>query len=204
MDIEHAALIIIDMQNDFIHPDGFVRKSSQGIGLEEDALERLQAPIPQIKQLTQKFRSTGRNVIYVYTAWLPDYSDIALPLRKMGPKAKEHGALVIGSWGAQIIDELTPDKGDLMLMKKAYGAFFQTSLDRTLRNRKITTLLFTGVATNYCVETTAREAVSYGYDIILIKDGCATFDPAGHEATLKVISMGFGEVMSAEEVLQLL
>jgi ureidoacrylate peracid hydrolase len=204
MDMEHVALLIIDMQNDFIHPDGFVRKSSQGIGVAEDSMELLKTPIPCIKQLSQKFRATGRDVIYVYTAWQPDYSDIALPLRKMGPKAREHGALVIGSWGAQIIDELTPEKSDLMLMKKAYGAFFQTSLDRTLRNRRITTLFFTGVATNYCVETTAREAVAYGYDIILIKDGCATFDPDGHEATLKVISTGFGEVMCTDEVLQLL
>jgi ureidoacrylate peracid hydrolase len=202
MDMEHAALLIIDMQNDFIHPDGFVRKSSRGIGVADDSLELLKTPIPCIKQLAQTFRATGREVIYVYTAWQPDYSDIALPLRKMGPKAREQGALVIGSWGAQIIEELSPEKGDLMLMKKAYGAFFQTSLDRTLRNRRITTLLFTGVATNYCVETTAREAVAYGYDIILIKDGCATFDPAGHDATLKVISTGFGEVMTADEVLQ--
>ncbi len=204
MDMEHAALLIIDMQNDFIHPDGFVRKSSRGIGLDNHSLELLTTPIPCIKQLAQTFRASGRDVINIYTAWQPDYSDVALPLRKLGAKAKEHGALVVGSWGARIIDELTPEKGDLMLMKKAYGAFFQTGLDRLLRNRCITTLLLTGVATNYCVETTAREAVAYGYDIVVISDGCATFDPAGHEATLKVIRMGFGEVMSADEVMKLL
>ena len=204
MDMEHAALLIIDMQNDFIHQDGFVKKSAQGIGVPEDAFELLKTPIPYIRQLAQGFRSTGRNVIYVYTAWQPDYSDVALPLRKMGPKAREHGALVIGSWGAQIIDELAPEKCDFMLIKKAYGAFFQTNLDRVLRNRKITTVVLTGVATNFCVETTAREAVAYGYDIILVNDGCATFDAAGHEATLKVISMGFGEVMCTDEVLKLL
>lgn len=204
MDMEHAALLIIDMQNDFIHRDGFVRKSSRGIGLKEDSLALLTTPIPFIKQLSHKFRATGRPVIYVYTTWQPDYSDIALPLKKMGQKAREQGALVAGSWGAKIIDELTPETSDLMLLKKAYGAFFQTSLDRTLRNLRITTLFFTGVATNYCVETTAREAVAYGYEIVLIKDGCATFDPAGHEATLKVISMGFGEVMSTDEVMRLI
>jgi nicotinamidase-related amidase len=62
----------------------------------------------------------------------------------------------------------------------------------------------TGVATNFCVETTTREAVAYGYDVIFVKDGTATFDPAGHEATLKVIAMGFGEVMNTEEVIKLL
>ncbi|MBW1854894.1 MAG: cysteine hydrolase, partial [Deltaproteobacteria bacterium] len=86
----------------------------------------------------------------------------------------------------------------------AYGAFFQTPLDRILRNLGIKTLVMTGVATNYCVETTSREAVAYGYDIILVSDATATFDPEGHQATLKVITTGFGEVLNTEEVLNLL
>jgi ureidoacrylate peracid hydrolase len=61
----------------------------------------------------------------------------------------------------------------------------------------------TGVATNFCVETTAREAVAYGYDIILVSDAATTFDPEGHQATLKVIATGFGEVMNTEEVIKL-
>ena len=204
MDLEKAALIIVDMQNDFIHDNGFVRKSSQGIGVPADSLDLLKTPVPFIQRLAESFRTNGRDVIYIYTAWEKDYSDVALPLKKMGAKAKEMGALVKGSWGAQIIDELTPHQNDLMVMKKAYGAFFQTPLDRTLRNLGINTLVMTGVATNFCVETTAREAVAYGYDIIMVRDGTATFDPEGHQATLKVITTGFGEVMSTDEVLGLM
>ena len=204
MDIEKAALIIVDMQNDFIHDNGFVRKSSQGIGVPADSLDLLKKPIPFIQRLAESFRTNGRDVIYIYTAWEKDYSDVALPLKKMGAKAKEMGALVKGSWGAHIIDELAPHPNDHMVMKKAYGAFFQTPLDRTLRNLGINTLVMTGVATNFCVETTAREAVAYGYDIIMVKDGTATFDPEGHQATLKVITTGFGEVMSTDEVLDLM
>lgn len=203
MDLENTALIIVDMQNDFIHENGFVRKYTQGIGVPEASLDLLKKPVPNIKKLSEFFRQNRKHVIYIYTAWEPDYSDVAIPLKKMADTAKEKGALVIGSWGAEIIEELTPLAADHMVLKKAYGGFFQTSLDRMLRNLAVKTLLMTGVATNYCVETTTREAVGYGYDVILVSDGSATFDPAGHQATLNVISAGFGEVMTTAEVLKL-
>jgi ureidoacrylate peracid hydrolase len=204
MDLENVALIIVDMQNDFIHDNGFVRKFSEGVGVPKSALDLLKTPVSHIKDLAEFFRKRGKEVIYIYTAWSPDYSDVAIPLKKMHDKAKENGCLVEGSWGARIIDELTPQRTDHIVLKKAYGGFFQTSLDRMLRNLGIKTLVMTGVATNFCVETTTREAVAYGYEIIFVSDGTATFDPEGHKATLKVIAMGFGEVMSTEEVIKLI
>lgn len=204
MDRENIALIIVDMQNDFIHDNGFVKKFSEGAGVPKSALDLLKDPIPYIKELAEFFRRKGKEVIYIYTAWAPDYSDVAVPLKKMHDKAKEAGCLVEGSWGARIVEELTPQKTDHLVLKKAYGGFFQTSLDRVLRNLGIKTLVMTGVATNFCVETTTREAVAYGYDIIFVSDATATFDPEGHKATLKVIAMGFGEVMSTKEVRELL
>jgi ureidoacrylate peracid hydrolase len=204
MDLEHIALIIVDMQNDFIHENGFIWKYSEGTGVPKNALKQLRDPIPTIKQLADFFRSKGKEVVYIYTAWAADYSDVAIPLKKMHEKAKASGCLVEGSWGARIIDELTPQKTDHVVLKKAYGAFFQTSLDRVLRNLNIKTLVMTGVATNFCVETTTREAVAYGYEVIFVSDATATFDPEGHQATLKVINMGFGEVMTTQEVIKLL
>ena len=204
MDMENIALIIVDMQNDFIHDNGFILKYSEGVGVAKDALKRLRGPILYIKELAEFFRSKGKEVIYIYTAWAPDYSDVAIPLKKMHDKAREAGCLVEGSWGARIIDELTPEKTDHIVLKKAYGGFFQTSLDRVLRNLGIKTLVMTGVATNFCVETTTREAVAYGYEVIFVSDATATFDSAGHDATLKVIAMGFGEVLSTKEVIKLL
>ena len=91
-----------------------------------------------------------------------------------------------------------------MVMKKAYGGFFRTSLDQTLQSLGAKTLFMTGVATNFCVETTAREAVGYGYDIMMVRDATATYDPAGHQASLAVMSAGFGDVMSTTEVLQVI
>ena len=202
MDLEGVALVIVDMQNDFIHQDGFVRTYSQGIGVPATSLDRLRSPIPHIKILADFFRKNQKEVIYIYTAWEKDYTDVAIPLRKMADKAKETGALVIGSWGAQIIEELTPHETDHMVMKKAYGAFFQSSLDRVLRNLNIKTLVMTGIATNFCVETTSREAVAYGYKVILVSDATATYDPEGHQATLKVIAAGFGDVMRTDEIIK--
>jgi len=204
MDLENTALIIIDMQNDFIHENGAMRKISLEMGVPESALDLSKAPIPNIKKLAEHFRKSRKNVIYVYIAWEADYSDVAIPLSKMPPKVKEVGALVRGSWGSQIIEELTPSESDHMVMKKGYGGFFQTSLDRILRNLGIKTLVLGGIYTNICVETTAREAIAYGYDILLARDATASFDEEGHQATLKVIAAAFGEVVSTEEILKLL
>ena len=204
MDNKNVALIIVDMQNDFLHQDGFVPKYSREIGVPDNSFELLRQPIPFIKQLADSFHSHDKPVVYIYTAWKPDYSDVAIPLRKMKDRAKEAGALVEGSWGAEIIDELKPHAGSHMVLKKAYGGFFRTTLDQTLQSLGVKRLFMTGVATNFCVETTAREAVAYGYEIVMVRDATATYDPAGHQASLNVMSAGFGEVMSTAEVLQII
>jgi len=204
MDNQNIALIIVDMQNDFLHQDGFVPRYSREIGVPDNAFDLLQKPIPFIKKLADSFNAHKRPVVYIYTAWKPDYSDVAIPLRKMKGKAKEAGALVEGTWGAEIIDELKPAAGSHLVLKKAYGGFFRTTLDQTLQNLGVKRLFMTGVATNFCVETTAREAVAYGYEIVMVSDATATYDPAGHQASLNVMAAGFGEVMSADEVLQVI
>jgi len=203
MDVKNAALIIVDMQNDFVHDDGFAKKYAQGDVMTKKSLDQLKAAIPYIKKLAECFRRNGKEVIYLYIACEPDYSDVAIPLKVMA-KPKEMGALVKGSWGAQIIEELTPHKTDRMVRKHSYGGFFQTPLNIILRNLGIKTLIITGVNTNFCVETTIREAVAYGYEVILVDDATASFDAEGHKATLKVIATGFGEVMGTEEVIKLL
>ena len=204
MDNKNIALIIVDMQNDFLHRDGFVPRYSREIGVPDNAVDLLQKPIPFIKKLADSFHHHGKPVVYIYTAWKPDYSDVAIPLRKMKGKAKEAGALVEGSWGAEIIEELKPNAGSHLVLKKAYGGFFRTTLDQTLQNLGVKRLFMTGVATNFCVETTAREAVAYGYEIVMVSDATATYDPAGYQASLNVMAAGFGDVMSTDDVLQIL
>jgi ureidoacrylate peracid hydrolase len=203
MDVERVALIIVDMQNDFIHDDGFSGTYAEGGVNMKDRLKLLRAPVPNIKRLAEHFRRNKKEVVHIYTACERDYSDVAMPLKTIA-KAKEAGALVEGTWGAKIVDELSPHGCDHVVRKTGSGGFFHTPLDRTLRNMDIKTLIMTGVNTSYCVETTVREGVAYGYDIVLVKDATACFDPESHEASLKVIAGGFGEVMTTEEVLALL
>ena len=170
----------------------------------ENTFELLQKPIPNIKRLADFFHGHDCPVVYIYTAWKADYSDVAIPLKKMRGKAKQAGALVEGSWGTEIISELTPRPESHMVMKKAYGGFFRTTLDETLSNLGSKTLFMTGVATNFCVETTAREAVAYGYDIVMVSDATATYTVEGHQASLTVMGSGFGEVMRTDEVIGLM
>jgi ureidoacrylate peracid hydrolase len=203
MDLENAALIIVDMQNDFVHEDGFTGKYSKAGAIPESGFKLLKTPIPHINKLAEHFRSHGKEVVHIYTACEPDYSDVAMPLKTI-VEAKKAGALVRGSWGAQIIDELTPQGGDHTVVKHGSGGFFQTPLDRILRNLGVKSLVITGVNTSYCVETTIREAVAYGYDVMLVSDAAACFDQESHEATLKVIANGFGEVMTTDEAIKLL
>ena len=204
MRIKNPALIIVDMQNDFLHPKGFVPRHAGSIGIPQASFDLLRSPTAAIKKLADHFHGAARPVVYVYTAWETDYSDVAIPLKNMRDTAQREGALVRDSWGAAVIDELTPREGSVLVMKKSYGGFFQTPLDRVLRNRGVTTLFLTGVATNFCVETTAREAVAYGYEIAVVSDATATYDPEGHQASLKVLATGFGDVLTTDEVIALL
>ena len=203
MSLKDMALIIVDMQNDFVHEDGFSWKYSKQEGQAENPMARLRTPIPNIRKLADTFREKNLEVVYIYTACEADFSDVAMPLRLI-TAAKEAGALVKGTWGTKIIDELAPHEQDHVVKKHSYDGFFQTPLDRILRNMGKKRLVFTGVNTNFCVETTVREAVAYGYDITLVSDATTSFDPDGHNATLKVIANGFGDVMSTGDVIKLL
>jgi ureidoacrylate peracid hydrolase len=199
----NAALVIVDMQNDFVHEQGFANKYAQAGAGPEYSIDLLNAPVPRIKKLAEWFRKNRMEIIYIYTAVESDYSDVAMPLKTIA-KPREAGALVKGTWGTRIIEELTPHESDHRVRKTSFGGFFQTPLDRILRNLDIKTLIITGVNTSFCVESTVREAVSYGYEVILVSDATANFDPEGHKATLKVIAAGFGEVLGTEEVIKLL
>ena len=204
MTTRHVALLIIDMQNDFLHENGFVSRYSKEIGVPEDTFFLLLKPVPIIQKLEKFFYDRQLETIYIYTAWNRDHSDVYIPLKKMKEEARLQGALVEDSWGAEMIAELTPRPESHLIMKKSYGGFFRTDLDHLLQKLSIKTLFLTGVATNYCVETTAREAVGYGYEVVMISDATATYSKEGHQASLTVIGSGFGEVMTSEEVIKTL
>jgi len=204
-DIRKSALIIVDMQNDFVHRDGaFGRRARDNPNIDMDFLA---SPIPNVKKLMDAFRDAGRPVVYVAHVLKPDYSDAQFPYWRATPqphKRSNSTFIVEGSWGAQVIDELKPREGEHLVIKKGFGGFSNTPLDTILRNQGITTCVVTGVTTCVCVSTTVRGGVEHNYRMILVKDGVAEVQRDVHDAELKTMARIFADVKTADEVVGML
>jgi nicotinamidase-related amidase len=204
VDLDRTALLIIDMQRDFLEPGGF------GESLGND-VSRLRAAIGPCREILDAARSMGLLVIHTREGHRPDLSDAPLAkLHRGAPKARigEPGPmgriLVRGEPGHDIIDDLAPLPGEPVIDKPGKGAFYQTDLDLMLRNRAVSTLLVCGVTTEVCVHTTVREANDRGYRCIVLGDCCASYFPQFHDAGLAMIAAQggiFGWVSSSQDVL---
>ena len=207
IDFSRAALIIIDMQRDFLEPGGF------GAALGND-VSRLQAAVAPCQAVLAAARRAGMLVIHTREGHRPDLSD-APPLKiERGDPSLRIGAtgpmgriLVRGEPGHDIIAELYPIVGDPVIDKPGKGAFYQTEFELMLRNRAIETLLVCGVTTEVCVNTTVREANDRGFRCIVLADCCASYIPQFHEAGLAMIKAQggiFGWVSASQLLLDLL
>lgn len=182
-----AALVIIDMQRDFLEPGGF------GAALGND-VSRLQAIIPTVKQLQQAFRDRGLPVIQTKEGHRADLGDCppakwqrgrgTLKIGDAGPMGR---ILVLGEPGNEIIPELQPAPDEVVIAKPGKGAFYQTGLEDVLRSHRITHLIFTGVTTEVCVQTTMREANDRGYECLLVEDATESYFPEFKQATIEMI-----------------
>lgn len=187
--LEHTALLIIDMQNDFCHPDGFNRSE---LNLD---VTSIRAIIPSIQTVLNWARKQGLVVIFTRESHPPDLSDLTSSKQQrytnagspIGAPGKMGRFLIQGEQGAQIIEELHPLPHELQLDKPAHSCFVNTQLDHKLRSQKITHLIITGVTTQCCVLATYRHASDLGYYCLLLDDCCATFDRADHEATIRIL-----------------
>jgi biuret amidohydrolase len=182
-----AALIIIDMQRDFVEPGGF------GESLGNDVAP-LQAIIPTVKSVLDFWRSKGGFVAHTRESHLPDLSDCPPAKRLRGSPSIRIGdagpmgrLLIRGEAGNQIVDSLAPMAGELVIDKPGKGAFYATPLMRELQARGITQLVVMGVTTEVCVQSTLREANDRGFDCLLIEDGTASYFPEFKAATLAMI-----------------
>jgi nicotinamidase-related amidase len=188
------ALIIIDMQRDFVEPGGF------GEALGND-VSRLQACVPVIARLLAAARRLGLPVIHTREAHKPDLSDCppAKRLRgdcrlKIGDVGPMGRLLVDGEPGNAIIEALKPVPGEIEIAKPGKGAFYATPLQEILQQLGATHLLFTGVTTEVCVQTTLREANDRGYECLLVEDGTESYFPEFKRATLDMITAQGGIV----------
>ena len=200
-DISKSALIIVDMQNDFVHADGaFAHRARENPEAKID-MEFLASTIPHVKRVAEAFRAAGRPVIYIAHVLKPDYSDAQFPYWRAAPRRSNRTFIVEGTWGAQVIDDLAPREGEHLVVKKGFGGFSNTPLDTILRNLGVTTCVVTGVTTCVCVSTTVRGGVEHNYRMILVKDAVAEVSRDVHEAELKTMQRIFADVKSADEVI---
>jgi nicotinamidase-related amidase len=196
---EHTALLIVDMCNDFVHPDG---KTAQRAGR---AVRHAQAVIPRMRELLAAARAAGVLVVHCQHTTLPDGRSASGPWLDARSRAA-YSVLDIGldgTWGQQILDELAPVPSDVIVKKYRYGGFTGTNLDIVLCSTGRRTVVCCGVSTNVCVETTAREAFSRDYYVVIPEDACASWDMALHAATLESARHRYGTVCATADLTEL-
>jgi biuret amidohydrolase len=188
LNLGSAALLIIDMQRDFLEPGGF------GEMLGND-VSHLRSTIEPNKRLLAAWRDAGGLVLHTREGHRPDLTDL-LPAKKargrgatrIGDPGPMGRILVRGEPGHDIIPELYPAAGEVVIDKPGKGAFFTTDLHAILQDRGISQLVVTGVTTEVCVHTTVREANDRGYDCLVVSDCCGSYFPEFHEMGLKMIA----------------
>ncbi|UFS74886.1 cysteine hydrolase [Tardiphaga sp. 37S4] len=200
-----TALVIIDMQRDFMEPGGF----GETLGNDVSQLASAVAPIAAVLKAA---RETGMMVVHTREGHLPDLSDAppakierGAPSLRIGDPGPMGRILIRGEAGHDIIPALYPVEGEIVIDKPGKGAFYATTLGADLKARDIDTLLVCGVTTEVCVNTTVREANDRGYRCIVIADGCASYFPEFHEMGLKMIKAQggiFGWVASSAAILE--
>ena len=186
-DPANTALLVIDMQRDFIEPGGFGETLGNDVSL-------LHGIVQTTSALLTFCRDKGIEVIHTRECHKPDLSDLPTSKRDRGAPGLRIGdpgpmgrILVAGEDGADIISELSPIAGELVIDKPGKGAFYATPLDNYLQQRGITSLIFAGVTTEVCVQSTMREANDRGYDGLLIEDATESYFPSFKAATLEMI-----------------
>ncbi|MFS8818968.1 cysteine hydrolase [Synechococcus sp. W60.1] len=185
--LSQLALVIIDMQRDFLEPGGF------GEMLGNDVTQ-LGSIVPTLEELLDFCRQKGLTIIHTLEGHQPDLSDCPPSKRKRGKGSLTIGdegpmgrILIRGEPGNAIIPELAPIAGEIVIPKPGKGAFYATELQEILQKRGITHLLFSGVTTEVCVQTTMREANDRGYECLLVEDCTASYFPEFKQATLEMI-----------------
>lgn len=186
LDLNRTAVIIIDMQNDFIGEEAVIPcKGTQNI-------------IQNIKELTEFCHRNQVPVIYTQEAHRANQIDFG---RELDGDEPLH--CLEGSKGIEIIPELTPKAEDYIIMKRRYSSFFQTDLQILLSGLKVDTLIITGAATDVCVRATATDAQQYGYYVYVPKDCVAGTSPMQHEAALENIRYVLGKIITLSEIVSL-
>lgn len=190
---KNAALIVVDLQNDFVSPDGSAGKRGEDVS----AAMAIMSPL---LRLIDAARRVGLTIVYIRTThseWTDTPSWIYRTSQKGGLSTCREG-----TWGAEFYDGIAPLPTERVVGKHRYSAFINTDLNTVLKARNIQSVLVCGVATNVCVETTARDAYMFDYYVTMIDDCSAAYEAKLHLGTLDNMRRHFGLVASSNEIIE--
>jgi ureidoacrylate peracid hydrolase len=193
----NPALVVIDVQNGFVSKGG----SYDQLGMD---VSRYQHVIPQILELIRLCRSVNIPIFYTQAVREKSGIDLLTNTHRILPKSREERIrkkpiCVIGTWDADIVDEIKPSSMDHIVIKRRDSAFQDTEIGVWLKSIRIDTLMFCGIDTSICVEASLRDAFNNGYDVILISDATASGNIKHFESTLEVVRDYYGVVMDVKE-----
>ena len=195
---QHCALLIVDVQNDFCAEGGAMHREGRDVSA-------VQAMVPRLAALIDAARAAGTRIVWIRNVYNTGPNWYLSEVWLEHAQRRRRGAYLTipvcepGEWNGDFF-QVKPQPDEVIVTKHRYGAFESTDLDLVLRSRGIRTVIMTGVATNVCVETTARQAFLRDYYVVFTNDCTATYYQADHDATLRNIESFFGEVVSAEEI----
>lgn len=185
-----AALLLVDLQRGFLHPDGFVAAQGRDVSACATAARHCYA-------LARIAREAGMPVIWTRHVLRPDHADAGLLTTELRPRLGQIGALARGTADIEIPAEAGVEPGDFVIDKPRYSAFFGTALDMLLAARGIRALMVGGVTTSMCVESSVRDAAQRDIRTFVPREAVADFDAARHAASLSAMAFGFARIIGA-------
>jgi len=191
-DPRRSALIVVDVQNDFCHPEGVsARRHDVSAAVEM---------VPRLERLLADARSAGATIVFIQTTHDELVDSVVWNTRggDVDVAAYEPNCYT-GTWGADFY-RVAPEAGEIVVVKHRYSAFAGTDLDMVLRSAGVESLLITGVATNVCVESTLRDGLFLDYHVTLVEDCSAAFEQDLHDASVRNVRSGFGAVVTGSEL----
>ena len=213
-----TALIVVDMQNAYLHPKGsFARLWPEAASEGPGGIDVLNAPvaagkqfdltllrhaIPGCARLIEAARKADVPVIYLTYVYLPDYRDGGVLIGEINPAFKDVGYVAEGTWDAEVVDELKPEPSDIVVEKSRYSGFHGSRLEPVLRSLRAETLVMCGVGTHHCVECTARDAHMRDYRVFIARDATGEANQIWKEASLAAFAHGFGWVVDVADVVE--